>query len=191
MIINCLKSELCETLSIVSKAVSSKSNLPVLEPDSDVKGTAMQGTFRVVFPLGSYQNYSVEYDHTLISDLTVDRTAEKQADTITYTVAEIAEPTDTQIVLKNAAGTVLATYALRALRAPKAGEVTLPENQRELVLGLGDNTQRITPVCAENTLSDFKFTSDHPEYVSVDADTGVLNAAAVTPSGVYATITAT
>lgn len=166
------------------------SNLPVLEPDSDVKGTAMQGTFRVVFPLGSYQNYSVEYDHTLISDLTVDRTAEKQADTITYTVAEIAEPTDTQIVLKNAAGTVLATYALRALRAPKAGEVTLPENQRELVLGLGDNTQRITPVCAENTLSDFKFTSDHPEYVSVDADTGVLNAAAVTPSGVYATITA-
>lgn len=31
MIINCLKSELCETLSIVSKAVSSKSNLPVLE----------------------------------------------------------------------------------------------------------------------------------------------------------------
>ena len=31
MIINCLKSELCETLSVVSKAVSSKSNLPVLE----------------------------------------------------------------------------------------------------------------------------------------------------------------
>ena len=31
MIIKCLKSELCETLSIVSKAVSSKSTLPVLE----------------------------------------------------------------------------------------------------------------------------------------------------------------
>ena len=166
------------------------SDLPTLEPASDVKGSAMQGAFRVVFPMGSYQSYRVEYDQKLLTDLTIDRVTEKPADTITYTVAEITEAVDTQIVLKKADGTVLAAYALRAVPAPKAGDVSLPEQQRDLVLGLGNDTYRMTPVCAEDTLSDFKFTSDHPEYVSVDADTGVLNAKKITPDGVYAAITA-
>ncbi len=177
------------TKSITVYAYES-SDLPTLEPASDVKGTAMQGTFRVVFPMSSYQSYRVEYDQKLLTDLAIDRVTEKQADTITYTVAEITEAADTQIVLKKADGTVLATYALRVVPAPKAGDVSLPEQQRDLVLGLGNDTYRMTPVCAEGTLSDFKFTSDRPEYVSVDADTGVLNAKKITPDGVYAAITA-
>lgn len=165
-------------------------DLPVLEPASDVKGTAMRGSFRVAFPMGSYKNFRVEYDEALLSDLTVDRTSEKQADTVTYTVKEIDHPEDTQIVLRDLNGEEIAVFALRVVPAPQAGDVTLPADQQNVALGLGNDSFRLTPICAEDTLSDFVYTSDLPDYVSVDADTGVLNAKAVTPEGVYATVTA-